>query len=50
MESFDRLAQKYYISPAARAKLTLDELNVVKTGQEIAKGADGVSAVLAMRK
>ncbi len=50
VESFDRLAQKYYVSPQARAKLTLDELNVVKTGQEIAKGADGVSAVLAMRK
>lgn len=49
-DAFDRLAQKYYVSPQARAKLTLDELNAVKTGQEIAKNADGVSAVLAMRK
>ncbi len=50
VDAFDRIASKYYVSPAARAKLTLDELNVVKTGQEIQKGAGGVSAVLAMRK
>lgn len=47
---FDALAQKYYVSPQARSKLTLDELNVVKTGQEVAKGADAISALLGSRK
>jgi phage terminase small subunit len=47
---FDVLASKYYVSPQARSKLTLDELNVVKTGQDIAKGADAISALLGGRK
>lgn len=47
---FDALASKYYVSPQARSKLTLDELNVVKTGQDIAKGADAISALLGGRK
>ena len=47
---FDQLGSKYYISPAARTKLTLDELNVIKTGQEIQKNESAISALLGGRK
>ena len=47
---FDQLAGKYYISPAARTKLTLDELNVIKTGQEIQKNESAIGALLGARK
>lgn len=47
---FDQLGSKYYISPAARTKLTLDELNVIKTGQEIQKNESAISAILGGRK
>lgn len=50
VEKFDSLAQKYYVSPQARSKLTLDELNVVKTGQEVAKGADVMTNLLGSRQ
>ncbi len=47
---FDQLGSKYYISPAARTKLTLDELNVIKTGQEIQKNESAISALIGARK
>lgn len=47
---FDQLGSKYYISPAARTKLTLDELNVIKTGQEIQKNESAIGALLGGRK
>lgn len=50
VEKFDSLAQKYYVSPQARSKLTLDELNVVKTGQEVAKSADVMTNLLGSRQ
>lgn len=50
VEKFDALAQKYYVSPQARSKLTLDELNVVKTGQDIAKSADVMTNLLGSRQ
>lgn len=46
---FDQLGSKYYISPAARTKLTLDELNVIKTGQEIQKNESAITALLQAR-
>ena len=47
---FDQLAAKYYISPAARAKLRLDELNIVKTEQELKKNESAISALIGDRK
>lgn len=47
---FDQLGSKYYISPATRTKLTLDELNVIKTGQEIQKNESAISALLVDRR
>ncbi|WP_147612316.1 P27 family phage terminase small subunit [Treponema pectinovorum] len=47
---FDSLGAKYYISPQARSKLTLDDLAIVKTAQDIQKKQDGISNILAMRK
>jgi hypothetical protein len=46
---FNDLAAKYYISPSARSKLTLDLLNIQKTSQEIEKNASGVDKLLALR-
>ena len=47
---FDQLGSKYYISPAARTKLTLDELNVIKTSQDIQKNESAIGALLGGRK
>lgn len=47
---YNDLAKQYDITPKARAQLTLDELGAVKAAQDISKGADGISAVLGMRK
>lgn len=49
-DKFSSMAKSYDITPAARAKLTLDELGAVKAAQDIQKGADGITAVLGMRK
>lgn len=49
-QMFNDLAAKYYISPSARSKLTLDLLNIQKTSQEIEKNATGVDKLLALRK
>ena len=48
-QMFNDLAAKYYISPSARSKLTLDLLNIQKTSQEIEKNASGVDKLLALR-
>lgn len=48
-QMFNDLASKYYISPSARSKLTLDVLNVEKTAMEIKKNVSGVDAVLNLR-
>ncbi len=45
---FSTLAGKYYISPADRAKLKLDELSVLKAEQEVKKD-DAISQLLAQR-
>lgn len=47
---FNDLASKYYISPQARSKLTLDVLTIQKTAAEIDKQKSGLDAVLALRK
>lgn len=49
-QKFDLLASKYYISPAARTQLKLQDLNLVKTAQEIKKNESAVSNLLAARK
>jgi len=49
-KQFDSLASKYYISPAARSKLKLEELSAIKTQQEIEKKDDAISRLLADRK
>lgn len=46
---FNTLGSKYYISPSARAKLTLDALSIQKTAQEIERSASGVDRVMQMR-
>jgi phage terminase small subunit len=48
-QMFNDLAAKYYISPSARSKLTLDLLNIQKTSQEIEKNASGVDKLMALR-
>lgn len=47
---FNEMASKYFISPAARSKLTLEALNVVKTEQEIKQRESGINAVMNLRK
>ncbi len=46
---FDVLGSKYYISPQARAKLTLDVLNVTKTKQDIEKNDNAINNLLSHR-
>lgn len=43
---FDSLGSKYYISPQARAKLTLDILNCKKTEQDIKKNDNAINNIL----
>lgn len=47
---FNDLASKYYVSPAARSKLTLDMLNIQKTEQEITKNKSAIDELIAKRK
>lgn len=47
---FNELAKNYYISPTARIKLRLDDLNLVKTAQEIQKNETAIGSLLAQRK
>ena len=47
---FDQLGSKYYISPTARTRLALDELSVIKTGQEIQKNDSAITALLESRQ
>lgn len=49
-QKFDLLAAKYYISPQARTQLKLQDLNLIKTAQEIQKNESAVSNLLAARK
>lgn len=50
-QKFDLLASKYYISPQARTQLRLQDLNLVKTSQEIEKNKQSaVGNLLASRK
>ena len=46
---FDKLASKYYISPAARSRLTLDALNCTKTAQDIRRADSAIDTLLAGR-
>lgn len=46
---FDALAAKYYVSPAARSRLTLDALNVAKTAREIER-EDAIGRLLDARR
>lgn len=46
---FDTLGAKYYVSPVARAKIKLDDLNIRKTEQEIAKNDNAIDALLSNR-
>lgn len=48
-QMFNDLANKYYISPSARSKLTLDMLNIQKTAQEIETARNGVDKLMALR-
>lgn len=48
-QMFNDLASKYYVSPSARSKLTLDVLNIEKTAQEIQKNLSGVDKVMQLR-
>jgi len=43
---FDELANKFYISPAARTQLKLNDLALVKTAQEIQKNDNAITALL----
>lgn len=47
---FDSLAAKFYITPSARVQLKLNELNLIKTGQEIQKNDNAINNLLSMRK
>lgn len=47
---FDNLAAKFYITPAARVQLKLNELNAIRTTQEIKKNDNAVNNLLNMRK
>ena len=47
---FDRLASKYYVSPASRVKLALDALNCKKTAQDVSRGDDAISSLLSARE
>ena len=47
---FDELAAKFYITPAARVQLKLNELNAIKTSQEIEKNDNAINNLLSMRK
>lgn len=46
---FDQLASKYYVSPADRAKLKIDELSIVKSEQEIKKNESAIGNLLQAR-
>lgn len=47
---FDNLAAKFYITPAARVQLKLNELNAIRTKQEITKNDNAINNLLNMRK
>lgn len=47
---FDILGSKYFISPQARTKLTLDNLTAVKTEQDIKKNENAIDSLLNSRK
>lgn len=47
---FDQLGAKYYISPVARSKIRLDDLNIKKTEQEITKNESVIQQLLGDRK
>ena len=46
---FDKLGAKFYISPADRSKLHLEELTIKKTEQDIAKNDNAINRLLAGR-
>jgi len=45
-QRFNALASKYYISPADRAKLKIDELTVVKAQQDIIKNQSAIGRLI----
>lgn len=47
---FDALSSKYYISPQARAKLTLDHLAIAKGEQDLEKNANAIGNLLNHRQ
>lgn len=46
---FDQLGSKYYISPVARSKIRLDDLNIKKAEQEITKNESVIQQLLGSR-
>lgn len=47
---FSELGAKYYVSPVARSKIRLDDLNIQKTQQELQKNETALSRLLENRK
>lgn len=47
---FDELAAKFYISPQARTQLKLNDLNLIKTAQDIQKNDNAISKLLGDRQ
>lgn len=45
-QRFNALASKYYISPADRAKMKIDELTVVKAQQDIVKNQSAIGRLI----
>lgn len=49
-KKFSELGAKYYVSPVARSKIRLDDLNIQKTQQELQKNETALSKLLEKRK
>ena len=45
-EHFDQLASKFYLSPAERSKMKLDQLTVIKAEQDIVKNQSAIGRLL----
>lgn len=49
-DKFSTLGAKYYVSPVARSKIRLDDLNIQKTQQELKKNESVLAKLLENRK
>lgn len=47
---FDLLGAKYYISPAARSKLKLEDLNIQKAEQDLSKNQNAIEKLLSVKR